>query len=156
MVKINTLLIIGTLIIIGCTHTSSPAELAQSTLIEFFDQLNNGKYQQASELYGGSYEILMQMNPDVEPSDYPGLWKNACTINGYQCIKIKSVDFIETDGTIYTFQVEFRNPDGSLFVQGPCCGADQSPETRITSFIYQVHVNKTEVVRVMDLPVYVP
>ncbi len=156
MMKINTLLIMATVILTGCAHTSNPADMAKSTLVDYFDQLNNGKYQQATELYGGSYETLLQMNPDVEPSDYSVLWKNACTINGFQCIKIKSVDFIETDKTIYSFQVQFLNPDGSLFIQGPCCGADQSPETKITSFIYNVQVDKTGVLRVMDLPVYIP
>ncbi len=150
------LLIIVSCILIGCIQSSNNLDLAGSTLVRYFDLLSRGEYQQASKLYGGNYDMLIQMNPDVNPRDFEGLWKNACTVNGFHCLQIKRVDHIESDGRIVILYVEFMNPDGSLFVQSPCCGDIQSPEIRISLFKYQVQIDETRTGRVLDLPVYIP
>ncbi len=54
-----------------------PAEeaekLALKALLDFFDLLHAGEYEQASQLYGGSYEALMYSNPSIHPKDKEGI-----------------------------------------------------------------------------------
>ena len=56
--------------------------------------------------------------------------------------------------TEFKFTVEFINDDGTLFVQGPCCGteAEEPPQSQFT-FTVKKADNRF---LVEDLPVYVP
>jgi hypothetical protein len=141
----------------GCTVTTQDdAGLARNTLIGFFNHLANGDYQEAAGLYGGEYDVLRQMNPEIDPNDYSSLWNNACQSNGFQCIRIKHADLVDQSLNVFTFLVEFNNSDGSLFIQGPCCGETISPEQTISIFTYHVNVLESGNPVVMDLPVYLP
>lgn len=139
--------------------TPTPETVAdpKTTLIAFFTLLNEKKYAQAAELYGGSYEELINLNPTVDPRDHAALLKNACEINGYQCLKVRTVELhgeppLSSD---FSFLVEFQNEDGSLFVFQPSSGADGTPAAPISQFIYHLEKNSAGRLVVMQLPVYI-
>ena len=125
-------------------------------MIEFFALLNAEKYTEAATLYGGSYEGLQANNPDIDPSDHAALWSRGCKQNGFQCLEIRSTTFKELVGDSYVFQVEFNNPDGSLFVLGPCCGANETEMPPVSQFEYTVSRNAEHRYVVMNTPPYVP
>lgn len=140
------------------TPTSLPSTIgeAHQTLIRFFASLNEKNYTEADALYGGSYEGLQDNNPSVDPSAHAKLLANACEINGHQCLLAHTAIFKELQGDTYIFQVEFSNPDGSLFVLGPCCGADETEMPQVSQFEYHVARTATGTFRVIDLPPYIP
>lgn len=154
------------LFLIGCipesisttepTSLPSTAAEAQETLIDFFSLLNARRYEDAVALYGGSYEVLQGWNPDLDPSEHAALWARACEQNGLQCLQTRTVTFMGLEGDTYIFQVEFDNPDGSLFVLGPCCGANETEMPPVSQFEYRVTRNAEGKFVVMDLPPYVP
>lgn len=124
------------------------------------NQLEFHNYERAAKLYGGSYEILQTMNPDVDPDDHLTLLRHACEGNGFQCLRLREVLSInlETgqDGLPMTiFTVNLMNPDGSVFSLGPCCGEDPSGDLQ-TEFIFTVKQVAEEVFKVLDLPPYMP
>lgn len=126
---------------------------AEQVLRNYLSALNEGDFILGAKLYGGSIELLQTWNPDIN-NDLPALLERACTQNGLVCMKPLSIayrGFDEFDN--YLFQVEFSNPNGSLFKQGPCCGDENG--TPVTSFIFRV-VKTDEVYTVLDLPPYVP
>jgi Tol biopolymer transport system component len=152
---------------IPATPTATPAptqalsieeeeELALQTLLTFFDLLHTGEYEQASDLYGGSYEMLMESNPTLHPKDHTTLLKHACEINGLQCLQVHDA-VIQEQKTPHEFQfiVEFEYDDGSLFVSGACCGATETDMPPVQQFPYTVK-RFNDQFRVMELPVYVP
>ena len=145
------------------TITPSPSVdnmmLACEALVTFFDALNGGWYAEAAAQYGGSYAELIEMNPSVDPNDHAVLLERACTINGFQCLKVKEIVLQVQDlPDTYTFTIEFLNPDGSLFVLGACCGAsetDMPPQSRFDVIVMR-HPQTDNAFRVKRLPVYVP
>jgi len=141
-------------LIAACTTPNEA--LAQRALTEFFSSLEQGDYITAAMLYGGSYEILVTNNPALDPDDLAGLWKNTCTVNGFQCINIRTITFNElTQKGEYIFTVEFENSDGSLFELGACCGETPTTPPRF-QFEYKVVESGDRTFLVLDLPVYVP
>jgi hypothetical protein len=159
----NTL--IGSFAILPSTE---PITIATRQLREFLNSLNWGddnqlemyNYERAAELYGGSYEILQTMNPDIDPNDHLTLLRNACESNGFQCLQLREVlsTNLETaaDGLLtFIFTVNLVNLDGSLFSLGPCCGEDPSGEPQ-TEFIFTVKQVEGDVFKVLDLPPYMP
>jgi len=62
---------------------------AHNILLQFFDHLHVGRYEEAVNLYGGDYQLLVDQNPETDPADHAALMKNACMYNGYQCLKVK-------------------------------------------------------------------
>jgi hypothetical protein len=130
---------------------------AMNTLIDFMKNLHEGRYVEAATLYGGTYEIMQDHNPGVDPNDHPLLIKNACEINGAQCLLVKSVTLEQKDSTSgYTFRVEFQNEDGSLFVQGPCCGGNETDTPSKSVFMITVIEDDDANFLVMDMPPYLP
>ena len=129
---------------------------AQSVLIQFFDLLNAKQYADADLLYGGDYEQLQIFNTEADPADHAALWSWSCENAGLQCLKVRTATFKTLQGDTYIFQVEFNNPDGSLFVLGPCCGSDETEMPPVSQFDYHVSRNTDGKFRVMDLPPYVP
>jgi hypothetical protein len=164
MQRLSILLLI--IFLIGCTprplntpeSTSLPstAEEAQQTLIKFFSLLNTKKYNEAVSLYAGSYEQLQIFNPEIDPSDHVALWTWVCESRILQCLTVRTATFKNLQGDTYVFQVEFNNTDGSLFVLGPCCGADETEMPPVSQFEYKVTRNASGQFVVMDLPPYVP
>ena len=138
------------------TSLPSTASEAQQVLIEFFALLNAEQYAEADALYGGSYEGLQTNNPDIDPSDHAALWAKGCKQNGLQCLEVRSTTFQKLVGDSYVFQVEFSNPDGSLFVLGPCCGANETEMPPVSQFEFTVSRNADHKFLVMNTPPYVP
>lgn len=140
------------------TQTSLPstADEARQVLMKFFELLNAQEYAKADALYGGSYETFQGWNPDVDPDDHVMLWTRACRQNGLQCLLARTITFRQLQGGTYFFQVEFSNPDGSLFVLGPCCGADETEMPPVSQFEYTVTRNADGKFLVMEPPPYVP
>lgn len=163
--RITTSLILLTFFMTGCSifgsiptrnTAASGRERAQEALADYFASLNRGDYGQAEILYGGSTEILQGNNPDVDPEDILSLLRNACEINGFQCLPVRSIEFLEhTQEGEYLFEVTFFNQEGELFIRGPCCGSTDASETQ-SVFRYRVVQGKDGDFRVMDLPPYVP
>jgi hypothetical protein len=150
--------------LIGCAPrptnipTSLPSTIAEAhdILVEFLTLLNEGKYVEADALYGGSYEGLWDNNPMVERSDHAKLLANACEINGYQCLLVRTATFRSLLGSTYIFQVEFNNADGTLFVRGSCCGANETDMPPVSQFEYRISMTAPGKFIVMDLPPYIP
>jgi DNA-binding CsgD family transcriptional regulator len=143
----------------------SEDQLALHSLVNFLTYLNQGEYEKASQLYGGSYSIMIDQNPEVDPDDHIALLKNACTINGMQCLQINSAGPTsagpfgvneDENRTEFKFQVDFAKKDGSLFVLGPCCGANATDSPPQSVFYFTVVKGSNEKFLVMDLPPYSP
>jgi hypothetical protein len=147
--------------LVGCSIPGQPgtgAELegARHALINFFTLLHDQQYDKAINYYGGDYEELRYFNPDTVPHYRDVLFRQACTVNGFLCMDIKSiVNEVQMDSETFRFIVEFQNDDGSLFVLGPCCGATEKEMPPLSEFEYTVKFLEGRF-QVMELPVYVP
>lgn len=144
--------------IVARKSSNSPdIESAQKALIGFFYHLHAGDYGRAVELYGGEYDLMRQHNPGIDPDDYASLFRNACTINGAQCLEILQVEFLgKPSNAEFQFAVQFENDDGSLFTLGPCCGDEDINAGPKDKFLYTVRLECTGRYLVMGMPVYVP
>jgi hypothetical protein len=150
------IIMFGVLVLVAaCTASLQESDSARQALIDYFNALEKGDYAAAAALYGGSYENLQGMNPDIDSTDYTALLERGCMQNGLQCLVTRSVGLDEQVGDTYVFLVEFSNPDGSLFVRGPCCGASETEMPSVSQFSYTV-VNTGGKYLVQELPVYVP
>ena len=162
-----------TLILVSCTSqpinaivvTSTPLEPtslpstaseAHAVLIDFLTLLHEKSYAEAVPLYGGEYEQLQVFNPELDPNDRISLWSWACDNQLLQCLEVRSATFKELKGDSYLFQVEFSRADGSLFVLGPCCGADETEMPPVSQFEFTVSRNAEHRFVVMNTPPYVP
>lgn len=138
------------------TSLPSTAVEAQEALIRFFDLLNAKQYDEADLLYGGDYDQLQIFNSSADPADHASLWASACEQAGLQCLKVRNATFQSLQGDTYVFQVEFSNADGSLFVLGPCCGADETEMPPVSQFEFRAARANDGIFRVLDLPPYTP
>lgn len=156
------LIVFLTFILIGCTPQSAQTSLpstaneAHDTLIDFLTLLHTKKYADAVPLYGGDYEQLKVFNTEINPADYVALWTWTCDHQLLQCLEVRSAAFKQQVGDSYIFQVEFSNPDGSMFVLGPCCGSNETEMPPISQFEYTVTRNTDGKFVVMNTPPYVP
>ena len=156
------------LVFVGCapkpisipqrTETSLPstASEAYNVLVSFLMLLHTRNYSDAVPLYGGDYEQLQVFNTEIDPNDHLALWTWACDNQLLQCLAVRSVTFQQQVGDSYIFQVEFNNPDGSRFVLGPCCGANETEMPPISQFEYTVSRNADGKFMVMNTPPYAP
>jgi len=129
---------------------------AHEVLVSFLTLLHAKKYAEAVPLYGGDYDSLLVFNPQIDPEDKIALWTWACDNQLLRCLEVRLATFKNLSGDSYVFQVEFSNPDGSLFVLGPCCGANETEMPPVSQFEYTVSRNAEHRYVVMDLPPYVP
>lgn len=140
----------------GCAP--SPEETsaqAEAVAREYFSSLSEGRFADAAAVYGGNFEELSAINPDLDPLDQAGLLERWCRQNGGVCLPIREVvsrDVLE-DGAI-RLRVQFSNPDGSLFEIGPCCGEVDTGQ-RTNEFDYVVRSVDGDL-RVLQLPPFVP
>ncbi len=130
---------------------------ARQALLAYLDALKAGRYSEAVALYGGDYQGLRDMNPNLDPNDYSALFHNACTINGFVChLKVRNFVWETQLGpSDFRFTLEFENPDGSLFSLGPCCGASPEEFPPQTQFDFWVKQDDGKFI-VLTLPPYVP
>lgn len=146
------------LCISACVGTTVKSDLseAENALIHFFSYLSNGEYEEATGLYGGDYDNLQAMNPDVPPDDREALWKNACRVNGFQCLPVSRVAEAERITPVeFLFTVEFTALNGERFELNPCCGMDEGELTVVTQFQYHVDL-VSGIYLVREMPIYVP
>lgn len=141
---------------INAISVSQDAEQARQVLIDFFHYLSVEQYEQADALYGGSYTELMDFAPGIDPDDHALLWQRSCKVSGLQCFPVRSISYLERTDDILVFNLEFSNPDGTLFVRQPCCGGGDSDATIASGFAYRVQKIEDGKYLVLDLPVYVP
>ena len=129
--------------------------VAMESLTQFFAELHDGSYTEAAQLYGGSYQELADMNTLIDPTDYAALWKNACKVNGFQCLNVGSIGPKGKTATgEFIFLVEFIDEQGNTFQREPCCG--ESGSSTQSAFEYRVKKTQGGQFKVMDMPVYVP
>ncbi len=140
------------------TPTTLPSTMQEThdILVNFLTLLHTKRYAEATPLYGGDYEQLRVFNTEIDPADHVALWAWACDNQLLQCLEVRSAIFKQLSGDTYNFQVEFNNPDGSLFVLGPCCGATETEMPPVSQFEYSVARNAELKYVVMNLPPYVP
>jgi hypothetical protein len=138
------------------TSLPSTASEAHDVLVNFLTLLNTKEYARAAPLYGGEYEALQVFNPEIDPNDPVALWTWVCDNQLLQCLEVRSATFEQLVGDAYIFQVEFNNPDGSLFVLGPCCGATETEMPPVSQFEFTVTRNADGKFLVMNTPPYVP
>jgi hypothetical protein len=135
---------------------SAEIEAARETLTAYFDELYSGEYASAASRYGGELTTLIDSNPDVDPADASALFEAACTYQ-LRCLPVRSIVFArQIDTATFEFSVEFSNPDGSLFILGPCCGATETEMPPISQFDCAVEKTGAGKFEVLCLPVYVP
>ena len=125
-------------------------------LIDFLTLLHTKSYADAVPLYGGDYEQLQVFNPEIDPNDRVALWTWVCDNQLLRCLEVRSGTFKELVGDSYIFEVEFSNPDGSLFILGPCCGANETEMPPVSQFEFTVTRNTDGKFVVMNTPPYVP
>lgn len=140
------------------TQTSLPATAGEGyqTLVKFLTLLHDKNYADAAPLYSGEYDQLHVFNPEIDVNDHVALWTWACDNQLLQCLEVRSVTFEQRVGDSYIFQVEFSNPDGTLFVLGPCCGANETEMPPVSQFEYTVTQSSDGKFVVMNMPPYVP
>lgn len=140
------------------TETSLPSTAgeAHDVLVNFLTLLHTKNYTDAVPLFGGDYEQLQVFNNAIDPADHVALWTWACDNQLLQCLEVRSVTFKQLIGDSYIFQVEFSNSDGSLFVLGPCCGANETEMPPVSQFEFTVSRNAEHRYVVMNTPPYVP
>lgn len=138
------------------TSQPSTVDEAQDVLNNFLTLLHTENYSEAAPLYGGEYEALEVFNPQIDMSDRVALWTWVCENRLLQCLEVRSTEFLHQEGDTYVFQVEFTNPDGSLFVLDPCCGANETEMPPVAQFEFTVTRNANGKFVVMNTPPYVP
>jgi hypothetical protein len=145
-------------VLVSCSAlpVASEADEARNTLVNFLTLLNEGQYEQAAPLYEGEYESLQVFNAQIDPADHVALWTWACDNRLLQCLEVRSVILQHQEDDSYVFQVEFDNPDGSLFVRGPCCGANETEMPPESQFEFTVVKDADGKFVVMNAPPYVP
>jgi exonuclease VII small subunit len=129
------------------------ARAAIATLEDFLTAERSGDYGTAASLYGGEYAVLVDWNPDVDPTDHVALLQAGCE-NQLRCELVVSrvlAGAAQDDG--FEFYLEFDTPDGLPWVMEPCCGSDTDPT--VSQFPFSVAVTP-QGPRVLTLPLYVP
>jgi len=171
--KMNVMRVIlagGLILLMAACSTKNPTENAtpvpatpdaqveaSQALQTYFDDLNRGDYEAAVTLYGGSYDWLSSMNPDIDPNDHVALFSQGCQFNGFVCMRTLSIKFdSQPSANEFVFVVEFQNADGTLFIQGPCCGEDETTSPPVSEFKYTVSRIVSGAYHVMEMPPYVP
>ena len=133
------------------------SEQARQVLIGFLTELHQGDYAQAALYYGGSYQTMLDHNPTLDPEHEPALLRNACQVNGAQCLQVRTVelDHVAPAGE-HVFWVEFQTDDGALFSLGPCCAAPGTEQPAQSTFVMTVVPTGDGAFRVVNMPPYAP
>jgi hypothetical protein len=146
---------LSSLVLLTLSACSAPdRQRAEAALREYFAAGAAGDYARMAELYGGSYEVLQDINPGMDPDDHPALLEQYCRQNGGVCLPVESATGSgETTGGTFAFRVRFLTEAGELFERGPCCGETEGPV--VSEFEYTVRFEDGSYLT-LELPPYVP
>ena len=130
--------------------------LAEQTAVAFFNDLSAGRYEKAAAMYAGDYATLASLTSEISSNDLAALWKNGCEISGLQCLPIYRIINTEKFSlNEFGISVEFKDPYGGVFVQGPCCGATAEEMPPVSQFDVYV-IERDNNYYVTSLPVLLP
>lgn len=142
------------------THLSQPQdkaeiEAARQSLLAYMIALNEGRYDDAADFFGGDMQVLREYNPNIPADDRAALFQAACMQNGFVCelSVLNEISAARITPTKFRFVVELQYADGSQFVLGSCCGTDPSGEPLATQFEFYVEQLDGRYL-VLTLPVY--
>ena len=139
------------------TREANDAQIATDTLLRFLSELHEGRYEEAAALYGGTYDTMIDHNPSLDPADHAALMGNACEINGAQCLEVENAQLTgQPARDQFTFGLQFRQQDGTLYVRGPCCGASEIDDPPQSVFLLTVSKTPDGRFLVLDMPPYSP
>jgi hypothetical protein len=127
---------------------------AEEIMRAFFSALANGDYEAAASMYGGGYEELAQMNPDIASTDCATLWQNGCEFNGFVCMEVLDILSVTESDSQIEFNVTFQTKDGGRFEFTGCCG-ETMPEP-ITEYEVIVQKGADGNYKVLSQPPYIP
>jgi hypothetical protein len=133
-----------------------PADAVQAerALVEFFSDLSRGRFQTASQLFGGSYDALGAGEPEGDEAAIESAWTRIC--QQYLCLPVAGITRAEQTGPgEFTFDVVFMWPDGQRLEIGACCGENPAAAPPVWQFVYTVTLENGSW-RVMRGPLYVP
>ena len=146
---------------LACTPTDeSPNEdiqAADQALSEYLGFLHAGEYGQALALAAEDADfwiVLQDNNPDVS-SDRVELLRRGCEQQGV-CHELRRIVSSEqVNPTEFRIVVEFSLDDGSLFVLGACCGANETEMPPQSQFEFRV-VKSGNTFQIYGGPIFVP
>jgi hypothetical protein len=158
MKKTIGMIIIFFIIFTGCAKQElvDEAIIAQHTLINFFNNLNEWKFTEALKYFTINKETRENLdiyNPDGEIK-HINIIENYCQAT-LTCLPVIIVWTTKIDDNEYRYQVQFQKQDGSIFILGPCCGATEEEMPTKDTFEYTVKkINGT--FKVITPPLYIP
>lgn len=115
-------------------------DAAREAMLTFFSDLAARHYDEAVNLFGGSYEIYKTMDESIS-ADQPAMaWQNICQMEF--CLDVSDIlDSRQVAADEYEFLVGFVTDNGIRFDYSICCGNFQ-PTPIVTWFVYSVKVQK--------------
>lgn len=118
---------------------------ARRVLLEYLAALLQRKYEKAVLYYGGKYDFLLKLNPDVSIKNKPKLFERYCTKNGGKCgISSYFKNVTIESATMLKFTVELMKGNlDDIIISGK------------SDFEFRVKRINGEF-KVMDLPPYAP
>lgn len=132
---------------------------AQETLISFFAYLSNQDFENALTLFelneaDNIWERLKDFSLPEDRNDKEKILQNYCQAIG-TCLPANVIQIQKEDNDTYNLLVQFQNPDTSIFVLGPCCGATEEEMPSQDKFEFKVKkINGT--FKVATPPIYRP
>ena len=120
--------------------------MAELALTNFLSLLNQHQYQQASQYYGGDYDFLYKMNPDVKREQKAILLQKYCLENDGACL-IPDIIGLNQEDQDFIFTVVFYDKEGNLF-KTPGCSCKGGGKSE---FKFRVEKNNPQFL-VKDLP----
>lgn len=136
--------------------TPDESAAAKQTLIDFFDLLSQKQFAKAVPLLStdyGVYDPLYQFNP--EETDPATLLSSYCENVG-TCLEARVLKVSHISNYDYELTVQFINPDRTIYVFGPCCGATEEDMPSKDTFTYVVRKDFEDKMVVMTPPLYRP
>lgn len=121
MKKIVFACVICALFLVGCSNNNeansdkiSPDENFQQTLEQYIQAIANKDAEKMVELYGGSYQGLMNVSPETDPDNEVELFNKYLEL--IPNISLKEIlDQTEVSKDEYQFVITLQHEDGTLF-----------------------------------------
>lgn len=154
MKKIIFACVICAFFLVGCSSNNeanpdkiSPDENLQHTLEQYMRAIANKDAETLVELYGGSYQGLMNLSPETDPDDEQELFNQYLELIPDISLK-EIVDQTEVSKDECKFVITLKHEDGTLF-------QTQEFDTITDKFTYTVKRVDGRL-KVMEVPPYQP